>query len=98
TCPIIYESLPETGGYPSGHASLGWLWGTILAELAPEHADALIARGIALGDRRVICGFHYPSDIVAGRLAAAALLQRLHADRKFQHDLDDARAELAKLL
>jgi len=98
TCPIIYESLPETGGFPSGHASLGWLWGTILAELAPEHADALIARGIAFGDSRVICGFHYPSDIVAGRLAAAALLQRLHADRKFQHDLDDARVELAKLL
>lgn len=98
TCEISYATLRESGSYPSGHASLGWMWGTVLAELAPEHADALIARGIAFGDSRVVCGFHYPSDIVAGRLAAAALLERLHADKRFLHDLDAARAEVSKLL
>ncbi|HEX6834897.1 MAG TPA: phosphatase PAP2 family protein [Rudaea sp.] len=98
TCAIAYERLPKTGSYPSGHASLGWLWGNILAELAPAHADALLARGIAFGDSRVVCGFHYPTDIAAGRLAASALLERLHADKRFQRDLDDARAEVAKLM
>jgi acid phosphatase (class A) len=98
TCAITYERLGKTGSYPSGHASLGWMWGNILAELAPAHADALIARGIAFGDSRVVCGFHYPTDIVAGRLSAAALLERLHADKHFQHDLDEARAEVTKLL
>jgi acid phosphatase (class A) len=98
TCTITYATLPQSGSYPSGHASLGWIWGNILAELAPEHADALIARGIAFGDSRVVCGFHYPSDIAAGRLAAAALLERLHADKRFLHDLDGARAEVSKLL
>jgi acid phosphatase (class A) len=97
TCEITYKTLPESGSYPSGHGSLGWIWGNLLAELAPEHADALIARGIAFGDSRVVCGFHYPSDIVAGRMAAAVLLERLHADKRFLRDLDNARAEIARL-
>ena len=76
----------------------GWLWGSILAEIAPQFADQLLARAIAFGDSRVVCGFHYPSDIVAGRLAAAALLDRLHADRRFLEDLAAARKEVTALL
>jgi acid phosphatase (class A) len=98
TCPLTYEKLGKTGSYPSGHASLGWLWGSILAELVPDHADALFARGIDFGQSRVVCGFHYPSDIAAGKLAAAALLQRLHADKRFNRDLDDARNEIERLM
>jgi acid phosphatase (class A) len=98
TCPLVYDALGTTGAYPSGHAVTGWLWGSILAELAPQFADALLARGVAFGDSRVICGFHYPSDITAGRLAAAALLARLHADPKFVADLAQARREVATLL
>ena len=97
-CPLVYDALGSTGSYPSGHAILGWLWGSILAETAPEFADALLARGIAFGDSRVVCGFHYPSDIAAGRLAAAALLTRLHADRRFLADLAQAKKEVAALL
>lgn len=97
TCPLTYPTLAESGSYPSGHGALGWIWGNVLAELAPEHADALIARGMAFGDSRVVCGFHYPSDIAAGRLVAAVLLQRLHADRRFLDDLAGARAEIARL-
>lgn len=93
-CPLE-DSLGATGSYPSGHAGLGWLWGATLAELAPQFADALLARGIAFGESRVVCGFHYPSDVVAGRLAAAALLQRLHADPQFLKDLAEAKKEVA---
>jgi acid phosphatase (class A) len=74
------------------------LWGSILAEIAPQFADQLIARGIAFGDSRVVCGFHYPSDVAAARLAAAALLMRLHAERRFQEDLAAARKEVNALL
>jgi acid phosphatase (class A) len=98
TCPLVNEALGTTGAYPSGHAMTGWLWGSILAELAPQFADALLARGVAFGDSRVVCGFHYPSDITAGRLAAAALLARLHADPRFAADLAQARREVAALL
>jgi acid phosphatase (class A) len=97
-CPLVFEPLATTGSYPSGHALTGWLWASILAETAPEFADALLARGAAFGDSRVVCGFHYPSDIVAGRLAASALLARLHADRRFLADLAEAKKEVAALL
>jgi acid phosphatase (class A) len=97
-CPLVLDSLGTTGSYPSGHAGLGWLWGATLAELAPQFADALLARGIAFGESRVVCGFHYPSDIEGGRLATAALLQRLHADPQYQKDLAQARKEVAAVL
>jgi acid phosphatase (class A) len=98
TCPLAYDGLGTTGAYPSGHAMTGWLWGSILAELAPQFADALLARGVAFGDSRVVCGFHYPSDVAAGRLAASALLARLRADPKFAADLAQAQKEIAAVL
>lgn len=97
-CELTYPALGETGSYPSGHATTGWLWGSILAEIAPQFADQLIARGIAFGDSRVVCGFHYRSDVVAGRLAASALLDRLHADPAFLKDLAGAKQEVSALL
>lgn len=97
-CELVYAALGETGSFPSGHATTGWLWGSILTEIAPQFADQLIARGIAFGDSRVVCGFHYPSDVAAARLAAAALLTRLHAERRFQEDLAAARKEVNALL
>jgi acid phosphatase (class A) len=97
-CPLVYEALGTTGSYPSGHAMTGWLWASILAEIAPGYADALLARGEAFGDSRVVCGFHYPSDVAAGRLVASALLARLHADPRFVSDLAQAKKEVATLL
>jgi len=97
TCPLVYEALGTTGSYPSGHALTGWLWGSILAELAPQFADALLARAVAFGDSRVVCGFHYPSDVAAGRLAASALLARLRAEPRFVADLAQARKEVTAL-
>lgn len=97
-CPVASDTLGATGAYPSGHAITGWLWGSILAEVAPGFADALLARGVAFGDSRVVCGFHYPSDIVAGRLVASALLARLHADPRFVADLAQAKKEVAALV
>lgn len=98
TCPLVYEPLGTTGSYPSGHAMTGWLWASVLAELAPQFADVLLARGVAFGESRVVCGFHYPSDVAAGRLAASALLARLHAEPRFLADLAQARKEVAELL
>ena len=86
--------LAGSGSYPSTHAAVGWIWGAVLAELAPDKADAVIARGLEFGDSRLVCGFHYPSDLANGRLAAAALLARLHADPKFQSDMVAAKAQL----
>lgn len=95
-CPLKYAPLPTTGAYPSTHAAIGWLWGSILAELAPAKAGELLARGIEFGESRLVCGFHYPSDLAAGRLAAAVLLVHLRQNREFEKDFAAAAKEVAR--
>jgi len=80
--------------YPSGHASIGWAWALTLAEIAPARADAVLARGLAFGVSRVVCGVHWASDIEAGRVVGAATVSRLHADPVFAAQLFAARKEI----
>jgi acid phosphatase (class A) len=87
--------LGEDPSYPSGSGAVGWAWSLVLAELSPTRAQPILARGLEIGDGRVICGVHYPSDIQAGRLIGAAVVSRLHADAAFKADLEAARAEIA---
>ena len=94
--PQDADRLRESGAYPSGHASLGWTWALILAELVPERADAIFSRGRAFGDNRVVCGVHWPSDVQAGQTIAAAVVARLHAKPEFVAEMQRARAELAQ--
>jgi len=84
------------GSYPSGHGAGGWALALVLAEIAPAHADAILQRGRDFGESRVICGYHFPSDIEAARLVAAGVIARLHADPAFRRDLDAARREMAR--
>ena len=80
--------------YPSGHASIGWAWALVLAEIAPDRADALFARGLSFGESRVICGVHWRSDVDAGRVVGASVVSRLHADPVFTAQLALARKEI----
>jgi acid phosphatase (class A) len=81
--------------YPSGHAGLGWLWGMLLAEIAPERAAAALAWGSEIGSNRIACRVHYPSDVAAGRQLGAALYARLQGDAGFRADMAAAKAEVA---
>jgi acid phosphatase (class A) len=87
--------LSKSPAYPSGHSTVGDLDGLILAELAPDLKDALLARGEQIGDDRVIAGVHYPSDVKAGHTLAHALFRKLMARAAFQADLAKAKAEIA---
>lgn len=98
TCTPAFETvLRRDGSYPSGHSAVGWGWALILAEIAPERADAVLARGRAFGQSRVICNVHWQSDTEEGRIVAAAVVAKLHANAQFRADLEAARAELAAL-
>lgn len=98
TCTPAFEAvLRKDGSYPSGHSAAGFGWSLILAELAPDRADALVARGRAFGQSRVICNVHWQSDVDEGRVVGAAVVARLHGDQQFRADLEAARAELAAL-
>lgn len=95
-CDAPDERLAASGSYPSGHSAGGWAWALVMAELVPSRADAALQRGRDYGDSRVICGYHFPSDIESGRLLASAVIARMHADPQFRRHLDDARRELAR--
>jgi acid phosphatase (class A) len=96
TCtPKDEEALRKNGSYPSGHAAIGWAWALILSEIAPEQADAILARGRAFGQSRVICNVHWDSDLIEGRSMASATVAVLHSNSAFLADLESAKAELA---
>ena len=96
-CVPKTEGLTRNGSYPSGHATLSWAWGLVLAELAPDRATDILARARGIGDSRVVCGVHYLSDVQAGRLAGASLVAVLHAQPTFRADMERARSELDAL-
>ncbi len=87
--------LPKNASYPSGHSTYGTVNALVLAEIAPDLREALIARGRQIGDDRVIAGVHFPSDVEAGRTLGNAIFQALMASPAFQADLAAAKAEVA---
>ncbi|MEA5125920.1 acid phosphatase [Xanthomonas floridensis] len=87
-------SLRKNGSYPSGHTAIGWAWGLILSEIAPAQRDALLARGRAFGDSRLVCNVHWQSDVLQGRVMGAATVAALHGDPAFEKDLAAARKEI----
>ena len=45
TCTPDEEAhLKKDGSCPSGHTAIGWTWALILSEIAPDRADAILAR------------------------------------------------------
>jgi acid phosphatase (class A) len=97
TCVVPSDELTESPSYPSGHSATGWLYALLLAEIDPAHADAIVQRGRAYGESRVVCGVHYYSDIEGGRMTASALVAALHGAPEFETDIASARAELFSL-
>ncbi len=93
--PAEADKLAKDGSYPSGHSAIGWAWALILAEAAPERAEAIFARGRAFSDSRIVCNVHWQSDVNEGRMMGAATVARLHADPTFRADLAAAKAELS---
>ena len=57
--------------------------------------DALLARGYAYGQSRIVCGVHWQSDVEAGRVVGASTVSRLHADPVFAAQMAGARKEIA---
>jgi acid phosphatase (class A) len=69
------------------------VWSLILAELFPEHREALLARGKEFGIDRTLAGMHYPTDVAAGQKLGAEIFRRLMTEPDFKAQLDHARAE-----
>ena len=96
TCrPQDETALRSNGSYPSGHTSIGWAWALVLAEASPDESEAILARGRAFGESRVVRNVHWESDVIEGRLIGAATVARLHAEPAFLADLEAAKSEQA---
>ena len=93
--PADEPFLARNGSYPSGHALNGWTAALLLSEVAPHRAEPILARGLEIGDSRVVAGVHWQSDVDAARLVAAAAVARLHADPDFCALLAAAKREAA---
>lgn len=91
------DKLSTNGSYPSGHTSIGWASALVLAEINPARQDTIFKRGYELGQSRVICGYHWQSDIDAARVVAAATVATLHSNAEFQKQLQKAKDEFARL-
>lgn len=92
------EELRGEGSYPSGHTIRGWTVASLLAEINPEAADGLFARGWEYGESRVIDGAHWQSDVDVSRLAAAIGVTALHTSPEFLDQMDRAKTEFRKIM
>jgi acid phosphatase (class A) len=84
-------------GYPSGHSTRGTAYSLVVAELFPEKKEAVLEVGRNIGWDRVLIGKHFPTDVYAGRVLGYAILRELHSSTLFQHDLEQAMAEIREL-
>lgn len=97
TCNTKEQSeLAKNGSYPSGHTSIGWATALVLSEINPQRQNQILKRGFDLGESRVICGYHWQSDVDAARIVSSAVVATLHTSPAFQQQLVKAKDEFAR--
>ena len=96
--PEKEEKHRNEGSYPSGHTVLGWTSALLLADInqSPKAMEGLLARGYEFGQSRVIAGYHWQSDVDAGRMAGSVLYHLIRNHERFIGQLAKARAEFAE--
>ena len=98
TCnPEQQEELSTNGSYPSGHTAIGWATALVLAEINVDRQNEILIRGFEMGQSRVICGYHWQSDVDAARIVSSAVVARLHANKNFTKQLKKAKKEFKRL-
>ncbi len=90
---VVCDKTTE-GTFPSGHATVGYLTGLVLAQMIPSKTSAILNRSREYAHNRVVCGVHYPADTEASQRVALLMLGVLNSSARFQTDLQEAVAEL----
>jgi len=80
--------------YPSGHATLGYSVGIVLAALIPEKSQAILIRAADYAYSREVCGDHYHSDVEASRALGTAVGVMLLNNAPLKPQFEAARTEL----
>lgn len=92
------SALRGEGSYPSGHSLRGWLIGLILAQVAPDRAEAVLARSWDYCNSRVIVGAHWQSDVDNSRTAASIGFCALQTNDLYRSHLLLAQREYQALI
>lgn len=67
------SSTPGTdGGYISGHAAEATRDAVAMAYVFPQRFQEMLARGLELGENRILAGMHSPLDVIGGRILGQA--------------------------
>jgi len=90
--PPVPDNLNRS--YPSGHTTLGYAMGVILADLIPEKSKLIMERTRLYGENRVNCGAHFPSDVVGGQVLGTLVAKELLKHNEFKSLMKDSREEL----
>jgi acid phosphatase (class A) len=80
--------------YPSGHSTMAYTFGVVLAALIPEKSQEILARSASYAYSRLICGDHYASDVEAGHVLGTTLGVLLLHNAALQPEIEAAKAEL----
>lgn len=80
--------------YPSGHATMGYSLGIVLAALVPEKSQAILARAADYAYSREICADHYHSDVEASHALGNALGIMFLNNALLKPQFEASRAEL----
>jgi acid phosphatase (class A) len=87
------ESRPLRS-YPSGHGTLGYSVGVVLAALFPEKSQAILTRAADYAYSREVCGDHYHSDLEASRALGTSVGVLLLNNAGLRPQIEAAKAEL----
>jgi hypothetical protein len=90
-CP---GARPEGTSFPSAHAATAALYSELLKTAVPSMADKLEERVKSYDESRLICGFHFPSDLAAGDKVGRAVAKALLAERAFKARFDETIPEI----
>ena len=80
--------------YPSGHTTLGFASGIVLAHLIPEKSTDILDRARLYGENRINCGAHFPSDVLAGQVLGTLVAMELLRSVEFKRLLKASKEEL----
>lgn len=82
-----------SSSYPSSSSCMGWGLALVLVEVAPEAQNLLLTKAYEYGRSRVIVGYHFASDVQAGRILAACTFVRMQTDPQYRTLLGKAQEE-----
>ena len=80
--------------YPSGHSTMGYTFAVVLAALAPNKAQEILARAEDYAYSRRVCGDHYRSDTEASHALGSALGMMFLNSPNLKPEIEASKKEL----